>query len=292
MLRVNALFFPFLLAVLLSSPVAAHQLTWLVADAPPLYIDQGFYAGQGYWQQGLEQLNDELSQYEIKKYQATLSRQYALLQEEDEFCAAGFFKTAERQQFLLYSLPLLHAENAVVAMRKNLAQKLGEGAVSLTEMLQKNYLFGVSSGRSYGTIVDTLFRQNRTDKNVFEYEGESLSLGFLEMLSRGRIDALVLPPTDYFYNVKLLAIEEQVVARPIAELMDQDIDEHTTYIVCSKSRWGEEAIASINSIVRRGSFRQELAGAYGAWLPVELRKTYFKKLERFPWYSAALFQKE
>lgn len=267
---INKLFVLFNLLLLLgttSSMATDNTLTWLEADAPPFYIFDGPYKGQGYQTLATNLLMHELSGYEHKQIKANMSRHYELFRNKAQVCALALYKKPEREEIAYFSIPsFISLPSVLVVSRDKYGKFGGVNTVSLKDLLlQGNVIFGFNKKRSFGPTVDNLFAKYGTRENLFEYEGQELSRNFFEMLERGRVDAFLGLPEEIVYQAERLGLKDKIMTLSIEENM-QNRDGWVTYAACSKSEWGRKAINDINKVLMELRPTDEYRAAYERWL--------------------------
>lgn len=260
---------------LISVAFADNTLMWLEADAPPFYIFNGPLKGQGYQSVVTEILAKELPQYNHKHSLANMSRHYELFKSGAQACALALYKKPEREEIAYFSIPSFATLPGVLVISKKSYKAFGgKGEVSLGELLKKNKLiFGLNKKRSFGSTVDELFATYGTAQNIFEYEGEELSRNFFEMLGRGRVDAFVGLPEEIIYQAERLGLQDTIMTIAIEENM-QDAIGAVSYVACSKSPWGKQAIEDINQVLVKLRPTKEYRGAYERWIGKESVERY------------------
>ncbi len=256
---------------------ADNTLTWLEADAPPFYIFDGPYKGQGYQTLATDQLEKELSHYEHKHAEANMSRHYELFRSKAQVCALALYKKPEREEIAHFSIPsFITLPGVLVVSREKYEEFGGVNTVSLKKLLQEGEMvFGFNKKRSFGPAVDNLFAEYGTKDNLFEYEGQELSLNFFEMLERGRVDAFLGLPEEIVYQAERLGLKDNIMTLSIDENM-QNKDGWVTYAACSKSEWGKKAIEDINKALIKLRPTEEYRAAYERWLDESSMEVYRK----------------
>ncbi len=246
---------------------AQPAITWMEASFPPYLIHEGTYKGQGYGDTVTNILVANLDTYEHKRIQANISRHYDLFKKKENVCTVGLYKNPEREKFLYFSLPSFFTLPNVIVINKNKFDDFGgSNMVSLTEVLKnKALVIGQAKNRSYGPIIDSIFKQYGTNDNVFVYEGKTLSLSFFEMLKRDRLDGIIGLPEEVLYQAENLGIRDQIMTLSIAE-NQQSLDAWLSYVACSKTPWGKKVIEDINAVLLRERPKESYRAAYERWL--------------------------
>ena len=256
---------------------AKETLAWMEAVAPPFFIHEGPYKGQGYEDIITEILKESLPQYEHKHMQANISRHYQQWKQGENACSVGMFKTPERLEFTYFSIPSVFTLPTVLIIHKDrLATFGGKTTVSLTEILKEDKLvIGRSNNRSYGIEFDTALDTYGTSNNIFKYEGPELSLNLFKMLQAGRIDALPGLPEEAMYLAETLGMRHQIMTLAVEE-NQVNRESWLSYVACSKTEWGKQAIEAINQALIELRPTERYRAAYERWLDPNSIENYRK----------------
>jgi len=266
----NYSFSIYLLPAVLALPqalMAKETITWLEATFPPYLIHQGEYKGQGYGDVVTDILIKHLDQYEHKRMPANISRHYRMYKRGEKVCSAGLYKKPEREEFLHFSMPSFLTLPNVIVINKGKYDAFGDtNTVSLATILQdKSLIIGQAKNRSYGRIIDNIFEEYVNASNVFAYEGKSLSLNFFQMLKRDRLDGIIGLPEEVLYQAENLGIRDHIMTLAIEE-NQQSLDAWLSYVVCSKTPWGQKVIEDVNKVLRQQRPTEAYRAAYERWL--------------------------
>lgn len=271
-----------LLFVSTTAPIvcqAQDALTWMEMPAPPFFIHDGVFKGQGYANLITDILIEHLPQYQHAHMQANITRHYQEWKQGEKVCGIAMFKTPERQEFAYYSIPSTFGLPPVLIILKDRFQAFGGNKmVSLAKILREGKLIiGRSNNRSYGIESDTALKTYSTDQNSFAYEGPQLSLNLIKMLQAGRIDAFLGLPEEATYLAATRGISEQIMTLAIEENQTNP-EEFLRYVACSKTEWGKTLIAKVNQVLRSQRPTERFRAAYERWLDPgrieEYRKLY------------------
>ncbi len=258
-----------LIALLIYSPVtvcAKDTITWMEAVAPPFFIHEGEFAGQGYEDIVTDIIAENLPQYNHDRIIANITRHYQEFKDGRKACNVGLFKTPEREEFLYYSLPSFFTLPAVIVINKDKFEAFGNSAiVQLEDVLKKNLIIGRAERRSYGRQIDEILDTHGTDDTIFSYEGYELSLNFFEMLKHDRLDGLIGLPDETLYQAERLGIRDQIMTLTIAE-NQSGYESWLSYVACSKNEWGKEVIKEINAILLEHRPTERYRASYERWL--------------------------
>lgn len=276
--RVVSVFLFFSLLLLFSSFTSAKEkLYWMEASAPPFYITQGPLKGQGYQDLITDILQENLPQYEHISMEANLSRHYKQWKLGEPACGLAMYKTPEREEFALFSIPSVFSLPAVLIIKKERFADFGaQQTISLKELLTtKKIVIGRSSKRSYGAEFDKVMDTYGDPSTVFSYEGSQLSLHLMRMLMAGRIDALPGLPEEAMYIAETMGIKDQIMTLAVEENLVEH-ESMLSYVTCSKNEWGEKTIQAINRVLEEQRPTRRYRAAYERWLDPSAIEAYRK----------------
>jgi uncharacterized protein (TIGR02285 family) len=244
-----------------------NSIAWLEAVAPPFYIHDGEFQGQGYQNLITDILKKNLPEYEHSHMIANLSRHYQQWKQGEQACGLAMYKTPERMEFAHFSIPSVFTLPTVLIINKeNFDNFGGTKTVSLTNLLKSNnFIIGRAKNRSYGIEFDNTLNIYGNEKNIFAYEGPQLTLNLFEMLLAGRFDALSGLPEEAMYLAETLGIKDKIMTLNIAE-NQVNHNASLTYVACSKTVWGKKAIEDINKVLRKVRPTESYRIAYERWL--------------------------
>ncbi len=240
---------------------------WMEAVAPPFFIHEGKFKGQGYEDLITDILIKNLPAYEHSHMIANISRHYQQWKQGDKVCALAMYKTPERMEFAYFSIPSVFTLPTVLIINKEKFSTFGGSkTASLTDILKSHkYIVGRSKNRSYGVEFDTPLNTYGDDQNTFVYEGPELTLNLLKMLLAGRIDALAGLPEEAMYLAEKMGLRERIMTLNITENQANN-DASLTYVACSKNEWGRKTIEDINAVLREQRPTERYRAAYERWL--------------------------
>lgn len=246
---------------------AGESLTWLEVDSPPFYITEGELAGQGYQSKLQNLIEGELPQYYYNTSYANISRHYELFRKKEQVCAVALYKTPEREKIANFSIPSFITFPGVLVIRKETQALLDyKQSVSLKKVVsQGDILLGLSKGRSFGSELDSIIDFYGSDQTIFSYEGKDLNSNLIEMLVRGRIDAMISLPEEVMYHAEKLGLRDKIITLEIEETISNP-DGMICYVACSKSPWGQEVIENINEVLLKKRPTAEYRALYERWL--------------------------
>lgn len=169
-------------------------------------------------------------------------RQLEIIQENTDYsCAAGWFKTPERERFAHYSLPV-YQDRPLVAMARADNPLLGEKETLDHILGEKRLSLIVKAGYSYGALIDEMiakydpWRHTTTADNVSMLKMIQAHRGdYCFMAEEEAMDLLIysgLPRSDF----KLITLENLPSG-------------NHRYIICSK-QVGSELMARLNGALK------------------------------------------
>lgn len=257
----------FVLSVSSHAQDKVDSIAWMEAVAPPFFIHEGPFKGQGYEDLITDIVKEQLPQYEHKHMKATISRHYQQWKQGEKACSLAMFKTPERMEFAYFSIPSVFTLPPVLIIHKKKFEKFANRkTVSLTKILQSNkFVIGRSNNRSYGIEFDNVLNTYGNDKNIFSYEAQELSLNLFKMLLAGRIDALPGLPEEAMYLAETLGFRDDIMTIGIEE-NQVNHDASLTYVACSRTEWGKKTIKTINKILLEQRPTEQYRAAYERWL--------------------------
>lgn len=246
--------------------LAKERVEWMEAVAPPFFIHEGELAGQGYEDVITDIITENLPQYEHKRVIANITRHYKEFKDGKKACNVGMFKTAEREEFLYYSIPSFFTLPTVIIINKKSYPEFGSTkVVRLEDVLKKKLKIGRSQNRSYGKNVDKVLDAFGNPENIFEYEGYELSFNLFKMLKHDRLDGLIGLPEEAMFQAERLGIRDRIMTLTIAE-NQESYDAWLSYVACSKNEWGKQVIEEVNQILLQQRSTERYRQAYERWL--------------------------
>lgn len=258
----------FIIMALFPAAAAANDsVTWMEAVAPPFFIHEGEYKGQGYEDVVTDILKENLPEYNHDEMTSNLSRHYYNFKHGQKVCNVGLYKTAEREEFLHFSIPSFFTLPTVLVIKKErLANFGGSKTVQLDALLKDGKMtIGTATNRSYGKDVDTILDKYKDQGNIFVFEGEELSRSFFHMLKLGRLDALISLPEEAIYQAEKLGLKDEIMTLTIEENQG-GYDSWLSSVGCSKTEWGKKIIEKINQILLAQRPTKRYREAYERWL--------------------------
>ena len=268
----------FAVILILTSPALAKEsITWMEATAPPFFIHDGQYKGQGYEDLVTDILIENLPQYTHTRTIANITRHYKEFELGHNVCNVGLYRTPEREKFMYFSLPSFFTYPTVLIIDKSKWPAFGNAKmVKLSDILKSNTLIiGRGENRSYGKFVDEVLDKQGTNKNLFAFEGQELSLNFFNMLKLDRLDGLIGLPEEAMYQAERLGIRDQIMTIDIEENQGNP-ESWFSYVACSKTDWGKKVIEDINRVLIEQRPSDRYRAAYERWLDESSHEGYRK----------------
>jgi uncharacterized protein (TIGR02285 family) len=275
-----------LVSLLMLGAGAAHaeEITWLVADYPPIFILQ-----DGRQPESLDELGDgsgdsivralikAMPQYQHKFELANAARIWTEIGAGQPRCYPVALKTPERLK-LAYMTPVGFADGVVIVTRKGALAALANGrsAISLRELLARRDLSGLfETNRSYGAAIDGILGSTAPAPN-FSFAVLARTGLTLKMLGAGRMDyTLELPVVARYQSLRMENPPELDYFR-IAEAKPVMV-----YVACTRSAWGKAVITDIDAqlqVLARGPLLSEAILRY---VPEALGRTEKVKFDEF-----------
>lgn len=277
----------FALALLLPgliSPAWAQPketLIWLLRDLPPLTIYEGPEKGQGVVDQLMPMLIAGMPQYDHTLMRVNRARGMQMLREESFTCDPSLIWSKEREQWIAFSIPVFRAVSNGLAVRQEdraeLEPFLVDGEVDLAALLANgSQKLGAVAERSYGQFLDAQLKQAPANSLTFHYGNDALG-SLLQMQRLGRL----LGVLGYWPEIRYLAQQEKIADNELVFFPVKGTGKYiSTYIGCSNTPQGKQAISEINQLLRTLP-HERLAHAYADWLDPERRSDYLEAAKAF-----------
>ncbi|QJI42168.1 TIGR02285 family protein [Pseudomonas sp. ADAK2] len=273
-----------LLLLGLSSTVWAQPketLIWLLRDLPPLTIFEGPEKGQGVVDQLMPLLIAGMPQYAHTRMRVNRARGMQMLREESFTCDPSLIWSKEREQWIAFSIPVFRAVSNGLAVRQEdrpeLKPFLVNGEVDLAALLANgSKKLGAVAERSYGQFVDAELKQAPANTLTLHYGNDALG-SLLQMQRLGRL----LGVLGYWPEIRYLAQQEQIADNELVFYPVRGAAKYiSTYIGCSNTAQGRQAISEINQLLRTLP-HERLAQAYAKWLDPQRRGDYLEQAKAF-----------
>lgn len=246
---------------------AAEQrpvITWVIADWPPVTIlkdgqppESAAQLGEGMIDRVLAEIIRRVPQYEHRFQLSTSRRTWHAMELGEPVCHASAFYTPERER-LAYFTPALLLPPLSLVLRVELAQQLSPlgQPVSMAQLLNRPDLTGrIEAGRSYGRQLDALIGQQLAREPV------STTGQVSQLVSKGRIDYTLEYASTVEYWRRQGRLGQPVMALPLREAAEWGVAQ----IACTRSPWGQQAIAAIDAAIRAASANRGFRDAVFSW---------------------------
>lgn len=121
-----------------------------------------------------------------------IPRIMAELKSKKPHCSIGWYKTAEREKFAVFTEPFARDTAFVILTKKELAKQLDQFPTVAALFSNKNLTLGVANGFSYGEDLDKMIREQKP--KLIDTEPEHGSL--ITMLAKGRFSYMLVVPEE------------------------------------------------------------------------------------------------
>jgi uncharacterized protein (TIGR02285 family) len=250
------------LALLLLLPLSApaESVTWLMFDAPPMFIRSGPLANQGSSEAVMRLLTSRLPAYQHRFRDSVIARAWHDIEHEDGICMVGVAKNPERERVAVFSRPIYSAAgNKLIALKEQgsrFAKVLdAAGRIDLDSLLRDPSLRGAYvPKRSYGASVTKFINNGTLDPVPNEYQ-------LFNLLTHHRIDYFFGYNAEVNYYAKIYDVRESLTRIPVAG-DDKRIEAH---VACSNQPLGRAVIADTEKLLADPAFLASIQTARGAW---------------------------
>jgi uncharacterized protein (TIGR02285 family) len=261
--------------VWISSGVKAEDIIWVGADFPPMAMSQGEYARQGYIDALYKYLKDTSPQHNFTEQVVPWARALHMAKMGGPYCLISAFYTPERAEFLRFTEPYGYVLPIGLIVRADDQSKFSSfltagGRLKLNELLAaEDLVIGISSGRSYGPLIDNELRPRLGSdaRNIYKaYQNESAKI-LINMLDHKRFDYMLGYPSEaVFYE------------SPGNKLFFYQIEGNSQLLPgrlsCSKTPATDGVFSDISKIVASQATAAVFQNAYERWLPNYLLGAY------------------
>jgi uncharacterized protein (TIGR02285 family) len=258
------------------SAQAEDTLIWLLRDLPPLTIFEGPRKGQGALDQLLPMLIEHLPEYRHQVQHVNRARGMQMLREPTFTCDLSLLWTAERAKYIVFSSQAFVVASNGITIRHNqqeaMAPFIVDGQFDLQAFLgaQKSRV-GAIAERSYGPVIDARLKQADTHKLALHYGNDALG-SLLQMQRLGRLEAVL----GYWPEIRYHAQQQGIANDDLSFYPIKGTAPYQrTYIGCSDTAQGREAIQRINQVLHEIPLEQ-VQQSYAAWLDPVMRAHYLR----------------
>ena len=258
--------------------LAKDKINWLRFDYPPMYIVEGEHAGQGYMDNILGLLIENLPDYDHSVRVANLSRIMSELEQGNDVCIASLFVNKERQRLGWISkgnttfLPpvqlVFRAEDAPKF------HKFGSPA-SLEKVIQDpSLILGVSDRMSYGKRIDQVVAAHSNQPNVFLRSGKDVGLGLHEMLLKKRINYTINYPWAAAYTA------DPENRGKLGFLPFDEAGKHPIHhVICTRTDFGKQVIEAVDTLLADRELTYKRKAFIEKWIPDKGKEAYLKAFD-------------
>ena len=239
-------------ALLMHTSVLAtdsNKVVWPVFYYPPLYhICDGEICGYG--SEIIDLISQAMPEYSHDKVLMPLARHFENLKVGKPYLLYGPYRTAERESYLLYSLPCrLTPMNAVVIAQDAAAPHLVGNKISLRSLLGDTTLIrGTTQGASYGNEIDAILHTHAGGSSQWGVYGQNSEHRLFEMFKKHRVDWFIHNPMTLVYFLKQNQLDVANVA--VYEIEEIAHPFMVGYIAAPRTPWGEDMMGQINAILQ------------------------------------------
>lgn len=256
------------------SASAEDTLIWLLRDLPPLTIFEGPQKGQGALDQLLPLLKERLPEYRHQFLHVNRARGTQMLREPSFTCDPSLLWTPERAKYVVFSAQAFVVVSNGVMIRRSEQEEMApfivDGQFDLQAFLEaRNARLGAVAERSYGATIDERLKHADPRRLALHYGNDALG-SLLQMQRLGRLEAVLGYWTEIRYHAMQQGIDPQdLVFFPIKGSAPYQ----RTYIGCSNTALGREAIERINEALRNIP-QTQVQQSYASWLDPATRERY------------------
>jgi len=223
-------------------------LTWHRFQAPPIMIVKGQDENNGIIDSIREILQKDIKGFDHQEIQLPYKRFLLYAREKLNVCTPYLFKTPEREDYLIYSKPVVIFPGFEIIMHKNLHARLDHAPSLSLEQLFGTYLMRLATNkvRAYSKTIDPIVQKYEDQKLVSRHTGSTTLI--FRLLSAERADFMIDFPNRILYWAKELQVDPyDYVSVPIKE----DYTNATSYVACPKTPWGQKVINQVNASLEK-----------------------------------------
>ncbi|MDG0818233.1 TIGR02285 family protein [Bdellovibrio svalbardensis] len=273
-----------LLLITSSHPAnAKERIIWYKPSWPPYFEATGPRTGQGFIDQLLNYLQDEIQsehpevQFESTYYALGTLEQMRL--QKPNTCNVSHLRTPDREKIAYFTALYIQPPPQLVFREADWKTKLFEAKViSLSRLLdEKNLHGGFSTARSYGTALDAIIASRKKNSTVEIIPGSPESSSLLNMLSAQKFDFTL----EYEEVVNYLESNKMVLGRFALAEAEEQRSAVVVHIACSKTEWGRKTILLLDSTLQRLANTVKFKRLMENWHSPALRNTFRKDFDEF-----------
>jgi len=273
----KAHFIPLILILFFNSILSAkpkETIVWNVANEPPITIIKN-NTFQGYGINIIKSIQKNMPQYNHKIIDANnYNRLNKNITSSDSLsCAIGLFKTPERLKNMYFTkVPVFYFFDIQIALTEKTFKELGSPKkLSLEDLLnKKDFIFGLSKGRTYSTELREIIKNNTLDTNIIYLSQDNVSSSIVQMLMKNRITYMLIYPDEATYMFEKYGYKNKMVTVPIKETSQFG----ESWGVCSKTEKGKLVVDKITDVLLKIRQDQEYIDNFTRWVSQNLHEYY------------------
>ncbi len=244
------------------SQQSKKTIQWQIFDAPPNFIFEGNYKGQGFVEQLLGMIIDHSPQFNHLLILTSQNRALDNIRAGQKVCHPSLVETEARKTFIQFSRPLfISPTNRLVVRRDYIKNK----SVDLRAFLSgKQHHFAVIKNRSYGSTVDSILQDHPRRHDIMYISNETSDYVF-NLLGAERIDGTVAYVAELaFYQAT--SIDKALIPLETREIAD-NIPFVSGRIGCPNNAWGKSVVRTLNPIIAKLAEEAEFQRKMSLWWP-------------------------
>jgi len=265
------------LLIVISTNVLADDkplLTWYITNWPPAFILDGPRKGQGYADQIINILEDELPGYRHKRTFLPYPRLLKYIERGEEGCyPTNVYE--EEANYGVTSVPLVLVSGHNIYIHKdNKGRFPSLQEASLVSLLNNPKLtLGVRGDLEFGPILAPILKAHKNDDHLFTRSGQDLVDGLVKMLHRKRIDYFIEYNFVMEFAVnKIGADMNDFIEIPMIENKKEFI---RGTVECPNTPWGRDVVSKINKILINTRGTGKLRALNESWFVSPANKHHY-----------------
>jgi len=262
---------------------AGGAITWMVRPIPPFNQLRGTHASPDALDDPMLKLIAKvLPEMEHRVVAASVSRIVRTLRSGEQVCAYGGIRTAERDQFSVFTITHTSPPPVLVVLGTPVASvpKSANGRASMAALFAQQRLRGVfASDGSYGPELEALFKAASQGASPPLYVAGGDDGRLLKMVALGRADYTIEHESvldDADRRNPNLHISERLTMLQIDELKMPEYG-----ILCPRNDWGRAVIHRIDEAIPALIANPAYRHSVDRWQSPGALNRYRVELERF-----------